>query len=146
MSMFKVGAWEVSWFDSKLAGFLHNNLVILLYKHNNEVVVSLGLGVRENKEYISYKQKETDYYLVVDYKDKTISVLQAKGTLPYGVTVDELTVQYGEGILECGIKTSSEQGQSCGGSGGRLGCWTCGMTSGNDPMLMRYIAAGENYE
>jgi DNA sulfur modification protein DndC len=42
-----------------------------------------------------------------------------KGTLPYGVTVDELAVQYGDGILECGIKTSSEQGQSCGG---RLGC------------------------
>lgn len=60
-----------------------------------------------------------------------------RGTLPYGVTTDELAVQYGEGIMECGMKTSSDQGNSCGGSGGRLGCWTCGMVSGNDPMLLR---------
>jgi DNA sulfur modification protein DndC len=69
-----------------------------------------------------------------------------KGTLPFGVSADELAVQYGEGILECGMKTSSDQGQSCGGSGGRLGCWTCGLTSGNDPMLLRYIAEGKTYE
>jgi DNA sulfur modification protein DndC len=67
-----------------------------------------------------------------------------KGTLPYGVTVNELTIQYGEGILECGIKTSKDQGQSCGG--GRLGCWTCGMSGLKDPMLLRYIAEGMAYE
>lgn len=60
-----------------------------------------------------------------------------RGTLPYGVTTEELAVQYGEGIMECGMKTSSDQGNSCGGSGGRLGCWTCGMVSGDDPMLLR---------
>lgn len=72
--------------------------------------------------------------------------LICRGTLPYGVTAEELAVQYGEGILECGIKTSSEQGNSCGGSGGRLGCWTCGMVSGDDPMLLRFIEEGQNYQ
>jgi DNA sulfur modification protein DndC len=72
--------------------------------------------------------------------------LLEKGTLPYGVSVDELAIQYGEGILECGIKTSSDQGSACGGSNGRLGCWSCGMVSGNDPMLLRYIAEGKNYQ
>jgi DNA sulfur modification protein DndC len=72
--------------------------------------------------------------------------LLEKGTLPFGVSVDELAIQYGEGILECGIKTSSDQGTSCGGGNGRLGCWTCGMISGNDPMLIRYIDEGHKYE
>ncbi|MEI2356685.1 phosphoadenosine phosphosulfate reductase domain-containing protein [Mesobacillus zeae] len=75
-----------------------------------------------------------------------LSILE-KGTLPFGVTAEELSIQYGEGILECGIKTSNEQGNStCGGNGGRLGCWTCGMVSGKDPMLTRFIAEGHNYE
>ncbi|RHW35949.1 hypothetical protein D1B31_17815 [Neobacillus notoginsengisoli] len=73
--------------------------------------------------------------------------LLSRGTLPYGVTAEELSIQYGEGILECGIKTAKEQGQSsCGASGGRLGCWTCGMVSGRDPMLLRFIAEGHNYQ
>lgn len=72
--------------------------------------------------------------------------LLSRGTLPYGVTAEELAVQYGEGILECGIKTSSDQGNACGGQGGRLGCWTCGQISGNDPMLLRFIEEGHNYQ
>ena len=67
-------------------------------------------------------------------------------TLPYGVTVDELSVQYGEGVLECGMKTSSsETGNACGAAGNRNGCWICGMVSGDDPMLLRYIQEGHNY-
>ncbi|MFT9600388.1 hypothetical protein [Mesobacillus sp.] len=70
-----------------------------------------------------------------------------RGTLPFGVTAEELSIQYGEGILECAIKTSTEQGKSsCGASGGRLGCWICGMVSGKDPMLLRFIEEGYNYE
>lgn len=70
-----------------------------------------------------------------------------RGTLPFGVTAEELSIQYGEGILECGIKTATDQGKSsCGSTGGRLGCWTCGMISGKDPMLLRFIEEGHNYE
>lgn len=64
-------------------------------------------------------------------------------TLPWGTTIDELSAQYGEGIMECGMKTSSDEGMSCGGSAGRLGCWTCGMVNGDDPMLKRYISEGK---
>lgn len=78
--------------------------------------------------------------------DELWFTLLERGTLPYGVTVDELSAQYGEGILECGLKTSSEQGNACGGANGRLGCWTCGMVNGNDPMLLRYIAEGKPYQ
>lgn len=67
-------------------------------------------------------------------------------TLPFGITVEDLTTQYGEGILECGMKTETNQGNACGASGSRLGCWICGMTSGNDPMLLRYIEEGQNYK
>lgn len=65
-----------------------------------------------------------------------------KEKLPFGITMEELTVQYGEGIMECGIKTSSDQGKYCGGSG-RQGCWTCGMVSGQDAMLLRHINEGK---
>lgn len=78
--------------------------------------------------------------------DELWFTLLERGTLLYGVTVDELSAQYGEGILECGLKTSSEQGNACGGANGRLGCWTCGMVNGNDPMLLRYIAEGKPYQ
>ncbi|MEK4671097.1 phosphoadenosine phosphosulfate reductase domain-containing protein [Niallia sp. FSL R7-0271] len=65
--------------------------------------------------------------------------------LPFGVSLEELTTQYGEGVLECSVK--SEEGKTCGGSANaRNGCWTCGMISqGKDPMLQRYISDGYNY-
>jgi DNA sulfur modification protein DndC len=70
--------------------------------------------------------------------------LLERETLPFGVSVEELSAQYGEVILECGIKTSNEQGSACGTANGRLGCWTCGLVSGNDPMLLRYIAEADH--
>ena len=62
---------------------------------------------------------------------------------PFGVKLSDLTLQYGESIMECGMKTSSDQGNACGAAGSRAGCWTCGMLSGNDPMLVRHIEEGK---
>ncbi|KZE67926.1 hypothetical protein AWM68_17280 [Fictibacillus phosphorivorans] len=78
--------------------------------------------------------------------DELWYTLLSRGTLPFGVTTEELTLQYGESVLECGIKTSSDQGNSCGGGANRLGCWTCGQVSGEDPMILRFIAEGKNYQ
>ncbi|PGT83248.1 hypothetical protein COD11_13005 [Bacillus sp. AFS040349] len=64
-------------------------------------------------------------------------------TFPFGVKLTDLTLQYGESIMECGMKTSSDQGNSCGAAGNRAGCWTCGMVSGQDPMLLRHIEEGK---
>lgn len=64
-----------------------------------------------------------------------------KGTFSFGLEVKELIKFYGEDVLECGVKTSSDQGQSCGGNS-RNGCWACGMVSGQDKMLTRYISNG----
>lgn len=93
--------------------------------------------------------KEVRVYHPLKYltSDELWLELLNRDTLPFGVTVEELTLQYGEEILECGIKSSSgDQESFCGGTGGRVGCWTCGMVSSNDPMLLRYIAEGKNYE
>ncbi|WP_066297769.1 phosphoadenosine phosphosulfate reductase domain-containing protein [Bacillus sp. FJAT-29937] len=68
------------------------------------------------------------------------------GRLPFGISVEDLTLQYGEDILECGLKTSTDVGNACGGSGSRIGCWTCGLVSGNDPMLLRFIEEGKPYQ
>lgn len=65
------------------------------------------------------------------------NLLENTPSLPWGTTIEELSTQYGEGIMECAMKISSEQGKSCGGTAGRLGCWTCGMVSGEDQMLKR---------
>jgi DNA sulfur modification protein DndC len=65
-------------------------------------------------------------------------------TFPFGVDFQELTVQYGESVMECGVKVSSEQGNACGSAGSRQGCWTCGMVSGQDPMLVRHIEEGKS--
>lgn len=56
--------------------------------------------------------------------------------------INELIQFYGEDILECGIKTSGDQGKSCGGNS-RNGCWTCGLISGQDKMLTRFIEEGQ---
>ncbi|MCM3443946.1 MULTISPECIES: hypothetical protein [Metabacillus] len=57
--------------------------------------------------------------------------------------IQELVDQYGESVMECGVKVSSDQGNSCGSAGSRQGCWTCGMVSGKDPMLTRHIQEGK---
>lgn len=64
------------------------------------------------------------------------------GKLPYGLDVQELSIQYGESMLECGMKTSNKEGVSCGSAGSRSGCWTCGMVKAEDPMLQQLIAEG----
>ncbi|PMC36270.1 hypothetical protein CJ195_15790 [Bacillus sp. UMB0899] len=68
--------------------------------------------------------------------------LLEKGTLSFGLDINELIQFYGEDILECGIKTSGDQGKSCGGNS-RNGCWTCGLISGQDKMLTRFIEKGQ---
>jgi DNA sulfur modification protein DndC len=75
--------------------------------------------------------------------DEVFFYLLELGRLPYGVDVEDLVVQYGEGILECGMKTSNDQGISCGAAGNRQGCWTCGLVNGNDPMLLRHVEEGK---
>lgn len=67
------------------------------------------------------------------------------GQLPFGVDVQELEIQYGKNFLECGMKMDSKEstGQSCGASGSRSGCWTCGMCKPDDPMLLQLIGEGK---
>jgi len=60
-------------------------------------------------------------------------------TLPYGVKTEKLLEHYDDQVLECGIKTSNNQGSACGGNGNRQGCWACAMMNGQDKMLLRYI-------
>jgi 3'-phosphoadenosine 5'-phosphosulfate sulfotransferase (PAPS reductase)/FAD synthetase len=76
--------------------------------------------------------------------DEVFFALLDRGKLPYGLDVQEMTIQYGEAMLECGIKTSkNEQGASCGSAGSRSGCWTCGLSKPDDPMLIQLIKDGK---
>ncbi len=74
--------------------------------------------------------------------DEVWFMLLEEGKLPFGVHMEEVISHYSEDVLECGIKTSSDQGSSCGGNQ-RQGCWTCGMSKLEDPMLLRYIGEGK---
>ncbi|MBE7123134.1 phosphoadenosine phosphosulfate reductase family protein [Bacillus cereus] len=80
-------------------------------------------------------------YLPIKYLtgDEVFFYLLEKGNLPYGIHVEELTVQYGSSMLECGIKTEG-QGSSCGSS--RSGCWTCLISGEKDKMLAQLIGEG----
>ena len=76
--------------------------------------------------------------------DEVFFELMDRGTLSYGIDVEEMTIQYGEEMLECGIKTSANDiGSACSMNGARSGCWLCGVVS-EDKMLKRLIAEGKN--
>jgi DNA sulfur modification protein DndC len=66
-----------------------------------------------------------------------------QGILPFGVSLSEMELLYGEDMLECGIKVSqSDAKKACGEAGSRTGCWVCGYSGRNDKMLQRMISEG----
>ncbi len=59
----------------------------------------------------------------------------------WGTTLEELSIQYGENFLECGVKTDG-QGDTCGGNA-RNGCWLCPVLGyKKDKMLQNLISEG----
>ncbi|QWI47017.1 phosphoadenosine phosphosulfate reductase family protein [Bacillus mycoides] len=75
--------------------------------------------------------------------DEVWMLLLDRGILPFGVDVEEMSIQYGQAMFECGIKTGgTQQGNACGAANSRSGCWTCLMMSGEDKMLAQLINEG----
>lgn len=78
--------------------------------------------------------------------DEVFFELMSREQLRYGIRTEELTIQYGEEMLECGIKTSEgDIGAACSSNGARSGCWVCPLVT-EDKMLKRLISEGQtNY-
>ncbi|MED2080133.1 phosphoadenosine phosphosulfate reductase family protein, partial [Bacillus thuringiensis] len=75
--------------------------------------------------------------------DEVWMLLLDRGVLPFGVDVEEMSIQYGQAMFECGIKTGGkQQGNACGAANSRSGCWTCLMMNGEDKMLAQLISEG----
>ncbi|WP_038357421.1 hypothetical protein, partial [Bacillus anthracis] len=75
--------------------------------------------------------------------DEVWMLLLDRGLLPFGVDVEEMSIQYGQAMFECGIKTGGkQQGNACGAANSRSGCWTCLMMNGEDKMLTQLISEG----
>lgn len=75
--------------------------------------------------------------------DEVWMLLLDRGILPFGVDVEEMSIQYGQAMFECGIKTGGkQQGNACGAANSRSGCWTCLMMNGEDKMLTQLISEG----
>ncbi|HHB3508943.1 TPA: phosphoadenosine phosphosulfate reductase, partial [Bacillus cereus] len=75
--------------------------------------------------------------------DEVWMLLLDRGVLPFGVDVEEMSIQYGQAMFECGIKTGGkQQGNACGAANSRSGCWTCLMMNGEDKMLTQLISEG----
>jgi DNA sulfur modification protein DndC len=77
--------------------------------------------------------------------DEIFLTLGSLERLPYGVETQELFSHYGADVMECGLKTGEgEKGSSCGAGNNRTGCWLCGLSRYEDPMLLRYIEEGRS--
>lgn len=77
--------------------------------------------------------------------DEIFFALGSMDKLPFGVETQELFSHYGADVLECGLKTGEDgMGTSCGAGNNRTGCWLCGLSKYDDPMLIRYIEEGRS--
>lgn len=130
---------------------------------DNSYKVHMSLGVR-NEESARRRNsidkhafdKESKYAKHSDYKeilcyhpvkfvtnDELLFYFLELGTLPFGVTLEELEKQYGASFAECGLQHSKMQNKSCGVAGSRSGCWTCPLAKPDDPMLIGLIEEGK---
>lgn len=130
---------------------------------DKEYKVHMSLGVR-NEESARRKNsidkhafsKESKFAKHSDYKeilcyhpvkfvtnDDLLFYFLELGTLPFGVTLEELEKQYGTSFAECGLQHSKMQDKSCGVAGSRSGCWTCPLSKPDDPMLLGLIEEGQ---
>lgn len=147
--------------QSKLKELLAQSPIQLGDNQKHQLILAMGLRNEESARRRasisrwelseeSYFSRHSDFDEILCYSplkyvsaDELWFKLMDYETLPFGVKISDLTVQYGEAIMECGIKTSSDQGKACSAAGNRMGCWTCGMVSGKDPMLVRHIQEGK---
>ena len=75
--------------------------------------------------------------------DEVWMLLLDRGMLTFGVDLEEMSIQYGQAMFECGIKTGGkQQGNACGAANSRSGCWNCLMMNGEDKMLTQLISEG----
>ncbi|NRD80858.1 phosphoadenosine phosphosulfate reductase family protein [Bacillus sp. BRMEA1] len=135
----------------KLGSQQKHQLILMLGTRNEESARRAASISRYALSEESYFSRHSDFNEILCYQPlRFVSAdflwfkLMDYETLPFGVKMSELTVQYGESILECGVKVSSEQGKACSAAGNRAGCWTCGLVSGRDPMLLRQIQEGKS--
>lgn len=147
--------------QSKLKELLAQSPIQFGENQKHQLILALGIRNEESarrKASISkwelseesYFSRHSDFDEILCYgplkfvtADELWFKLMEYETLPFGVKISDLTVQYGESIMECGIKTSNEQGKACSAAGNRAGCWSCGLVSGKDPMLVRHIQEGK---
>ncbi|WP_066412813.1 hypothetical protein [Sutcliffiella cohnii] len=148
--------------QSKLKELLAEAPVLFDNQEKYQMILMLGTRLNESNQRKRSMQRfalsaeslfsrHSDYEEIQCYNpikfvssDELWFKLMDYSVFPFGVKFDDLTIQYGESVLECGTKVSSDQGSSCGSAGSRQGCWTCGMVSGKDPMLVRHIQEGKS--
>lgn len=144
-------------FDTELFKGWIDNQVQVSFEEGYKVHMSLGVRNEESarrrgsidKHAFSKESKyakHSDYKEILCYhpvkfvtNDELLFYFLELGTLPFGVTLEELERQYGTSFAECGLQHSKLQDTSCGVAGSRSGCWVCPLARPNDPMLLGLI-------